>query len=152
MKASRSDVARTISTRLNPRAMNFAARCDVPIPQTMSEPTNGHTQMRDKTPTMSRSTDETLHKPLAEHQEEQDDQSHDDDPGVALHLARLSLPQTPARSDRLEAHGVHGAVDHTPIEDVALHRHPNAHAADRVHDAAEHIAGEPVQSSSAADN
>src|SRR5439155_1123864 len=97
--ASRSDVARTISTRLNPRALNFAARWEVPSPQTMSAPTNGISQRRDKTPTMSGSSEETLHEPLAEHEEEQDDQSHDDDPGVALHLARLPLPQTPARAD-----------------------------------------------------
>src|SRR5207249_4449285 len=101
--ASRSDVARTISTRLNPRALNFAARWEVPSPQTMSAPTNGISQRRDKTPTMSGSSEETLHEPLAEHEEEQDDQSHDDDPGVALHLARLPLPQTPARADCLEA-------------------------------------------------
>src|SRR5947207_2166718 len=150
MKASRSDVARTISTRLNPRAMNFAARCDVPIPQTMSEPTNGISQRRDKTPTMSRSSEETLHKPLAEHQEEQDDQSHDDDPVVALHSARLSLPQTPARSDRLEAHGVHGAADHTPIGDAALYPHPHPTAADRLHHPVDHNAAEPLQSPSPA--
>src|SRR5439155_24157596 len=112
----------------------------------------GISQRRDKTPTISGSSEETLHEPLAEHQEEQADQSYDDDPGVALHLARLSLPQTPARPDRLEADGVHGAVDHTPIEDVALHRHPNAHAADRVHDPVDHIAVEPIQSSSEADD
>src|SRR2546425_4396159 len=152
MKASRSDVARTISTRLNPRAMNFAVRCEVPIPQTMSAPTNGMNQRRDKTPTTSGSSEEALHEPLAEHQEEQDDQSHDDDPGVALHLARLPLPQTPARPDRIEAHGVHGAVDHTPIENVALYRHPHPPAADRVHDPVDHFAIEPVQSSSEADN
>src|SRR5207244_11781861 len=152
MKASRSDVAKTISTRLNPRAMNFAVRCEVPIPQTMSAPTKGINQRRDKTPTMSGSSEEPLHEPLAEHQEEQDDQSYDDDPGVALHLARLSLPQTPARPDRLEAHGVHGAVDHTPIEAVAVHRHPHPTAADRVHDPVDHIAVEPVQPSGEADN
>src|SRR5438445_9998243 len=118
----------------------------------MSAPTKGINQRRDKTPTMSGSSEEPLHKPLAEHQEEQDDQSHDDDPGVALHLARLSLPQTPARPDRLEAHGVHGAVDHTPIEGVALYRHPHPTAADRVYDPVDHIAVEPVQSSSEADD
>src|SRR5947208_9071137 len=150
--ASRSDVARTNSTWLNPRAMNFAARCEVTMPQTMSAPTKGISQRKDKTPTMSRTSEEPLHKPLAEHQEEQDDQSHDDDPGVALHLARLSLPQTPARPDRLEAHGVHGAVDHTPIEGVALYRHPHPTAADRLHDPVDHIAVEPVQPSGEADN
>src|SRR5437879_11318332 len=149
--ASRSDVARTISTRLNPRALNVAARWEVPSPQTMSAPTNGISQRRDKTPTMSGSSEETLHEPLAEHEEEQDDQSHDDDPGVALHLARLPLPQTPARPDRLEAHGVHGAVDHTPIEGVALHRHPHPPAAERVHDPVDHIPVAPDQSANNAD-
>src|SRR5947208_427330 len=141
---SRTDVARTISTRLNPRALNFAARWEVPSPQTMSAPTNGISQRRDKTPTMSGSSEETLHEPLAEHEEEQDDQSHDDDPGVALHLARLPLPQTPARADCLEADGVHGAVDYPPIEDIALHRHPHPPAADGLHDSAADIPVEPV--------
>src|SRR5437879_13629276 len=132
MKASRSDVAKTISTRLNPRAMNFAVRCEVPIPQTMSAPTKGISQRRDKTPTISGSSEETLHEPLAEHQEEQDDQSYDDHPDVALHLARLSLPQTPARPDRLEADGLHGAVDPTRIQPVALHSPPPPPAPARV--------------------
>src|SRR5467141_1621896 len=106
MKASKSEVARPISTKLNPRAMNFAARCEVPIPQTMSAPTNGINQRRDKTPTMSWASEESLDEPLAEHEEEQDDESYDDDPGVALHLTGLTLPQPPARPDRLEADGV----------------------------------------------
>src|SRR5205809_7955886 len=95
--ASRSDVARTISTRLNPRAMNFAACCEVPIPQTISAPTKGIRQRRDKKPTMSRPSEEPLHKPLAEHQDEQDDQSHVDYPGDAQYLSLLSQPQNRAR-------------------------------------------------------
>src|SRR5438876_11761521 len=99
--ASRSDVARTISTRLNPRALNFAARWEVPSPQAMSAPPNGISQRRDKTATMSGSCEETLREPLAEHEEEQDDRSHDDDLGLALHLTRLPLTQTPARAECL---------------------------------------------------
>src|SRR6267378_2061580 len=152
MKASKSQVARPISTKLNPRAMNFAARCEVPIPHTMSAPTNGINQRRDKTPTMSRASEEPLDEPLAEHEEEQDDEPHDDDPGVALHLACLSLAQPPTGPDGLQADGVDSAVDHTPVEDVALHGHPKATATDRVHDPIDHIAVEPVQASSDADD
>src|SRR2546421_6255157 len=111
MKASKSHVAKAISTKLNPSARNFAARCEFPIPQTMSEPTNGINQRRDNTPTMLRSSEKPLDEPLAEHEEEEDHESHHDDPGVALDLTGLPLAQPPARPNRLEADGVHGAVD-----------------------------------------
>src|SRR2546421_12398369 len=147
MKASRSNVPRAIPTRLKRREMNFAAGCDVPMPQATSEPTKGMIQSRVRIPTTSGPPEESLHEPLAEHEEERDDEAHHDDRGVALHLTGLALAQPPARPDRLEADRVHGPVDHLAIEHVALDGDLHPAAADRVHDAVDHSAVEPVQAS-----
>src|SRR5438105_3448918 len=133
------------STRLKPRAIHFAARWVVPIPQTINDPTKGMIHRKERMPTTSSPREESLKEAEAEEQDHDGDDPHDDDPGVVLHLPGLPLPQAPTRPNGLEAQRVHRPVDHASIEQVALDGDPHPAPADRVHDPVDRGPIEPVE-------
>src|SRR6266705_325671 len=146
MNPTRSNVPRVVSMRLKPRAMSFAARWDVPTNQVTTAPTRGTKMRRLRMYVISsiQPRPPALQESQSEHERDDHDDPEDDDPGVALDLSGLSLPQPQTAPHGLEADCVHGSIDDLAVEPVGPCRNHDPGAADPVHDAVDDLSVEPV--------
>src|SRR5467141_3196692 len=146
MKVRRRSVESAVSATLKASAMNFADRWLLPTNHVTTAPTSGRKIRALSTyETVLSTSQEPPDVTEAEDQQEDDHDAEDDHPRVTLHLARLTFPQPPTRSDGLEADGIHGSVDYAPIEHVGRACRHEPASTDRVHDPVDDLAVEPVQ-------
>src|SRR5947209_12132228 len=147
MNPMRSNVASVVSIKLKPRAMSFAARCDVPTNQVTTAPTSGIKMRRLRMYVISSTQPRppTLEETQSEHERDDHDDPEDDDPRVALDLSGLSLPEPQTRPHGLEADCVHRPIDDLAVEPVGPRRDDDPGTAHAVHDAVDDLAVEPIE-------